>query len=371
MEHRHGAALGPRRRGARSERSRSGAALGGWSAAAAPGVFLGGLLALAAACGGGTSGPGAPPPPPPPAPPTFSFEDLRSGNIDKILHCSGPLWNPEEHDGYLAGFPTTKSFMVRLGLNLGDTRFTFAETLEKIQDQIDTYSAELPFLSIGFNKKLADGTPVGLDKEVAQGDFDSELTALAGLLKGLNRTVFLRIPPEANGFWNGYSPAFLPDAYRHIVALFQVRGVANAVYVWNVKLVLNQQPPLMDFYPGDAFVDWWSIDLFSPDFLNPTLKGRVTAFLADAAGRGKPVIIPESAPSTLDPDAQSTWDDWFVPYFGLINGDPNVKAFCYSNRDFAKNDVTLTAWGNMRIDQSALKPLYQAELLGSQYQHQP
>lgn len=329
---------------------------------------------LLAACGGETtapSGPPTPPPPPPLPPPTFSFEDLRTGNIDKILHCSGPLWNPEEHDGYLAGFPTTKSFMVRFGLNLGDTRFTFDETLTQIQGHIDTYANELPLLSIGFDKKLADGTPVGLDQEVAQGDFDAELTALAQLVKGVNRTVFLRIPPEVNGFWNGYSPAFLPDAYRHIVTLFQAQGVANAVYMWNVKLVLNQEPPLMEFYPGDSFVDWWSIDLFNADFLNPTLNGLVIDFLADAAARGKPVIIPESAPSKLNPDAQSTWDEWFVPYFGLIHGDPNIKGFCYSNRDFAKNDVTLTEWGNLRIDQSALKPLYQAELLKPQYQHQP
>ena len=336
-------------------------------------IVLSGLVA--AGCGSDATAPGGPTPPPPPPPPppapTISFADLKSGNFDKILHCSGPLWNPEEHDGYLTGFPTTKSFMVRLGLNLGDTRFTFEQTLGQIQGQIDTYAKELPFIAISFNKKFANGAPIGLDQEVAQGDFDSELTALAQLVKGVDRTVFLRIAPEANGFWNGYDPAFFPDAYRHIVTLFQSQGVDNAVYVWNVKLILGQTPPLMDFYPGDGFVDWWSIDLFNADFLNPTLNGLVLDFLADAAARGKPVIIPESAPSKLDPDAQSTWDDWFVPYFTLINSDSNIKGFCYSNRDFAKNDVTLTSWGNMRIDQSALKPLYQAELLEPQYQHQP
>lgn len=164
-------------------------------------------------------------------------------------------------------------------------------------------------------------------------------------------------------------------------------GRIDMVFLWNYKAVLdkNEIAPYLSFYPGDDVVDWWSLDLFSEDLLNPALREKVRAFLAEAAARGKPVIIPESAPSGLNivspmasqgqrnrqRDPQFAWDHWFVPYFELINADPNVKGFCYSNRDFFNHDVKLKAWGNMRIDQSPLRPLYQAELLKSQYLHQP
>lgn len=42
------------------------------------------------------------------------------------------------------------------------------------------------------------------------------------------------------------------------------------------------------FYPGNDWVDWWSIDLFSPEMF--TLD-NTTWFLEDAATHGFPVMI--------------------------------------------------------------------------------
>lgn len=320
----------------------------------------------------------------------LSFDQLKSGQFQGILHCTGPMWNPEEHQGYLDAFADTRPVMVRHGLNLAPSpRFTFEQTLGNIRANMDRFSDELPLLSISFNFQR-NNAPVGLDAEVAAGQFDPQIAQLAQLVKSRQVPVFVRIGPEANGSWNGYSPAFFPQAFRHIVEVFKAQGTDNAIFIWNYKAVLQQNliAPYLDFYPGDEVVDWWSIDLFSNDFLNPTLNQKVKAFLADAAARGKPVIIPESAPSSLDIGApmeeanhrqrrgttrgspQDTWNTWFVPYFNLINADPNIKAFCYSNRDFFKNDVKLKDWGNLRIDQSSLKPLYQQELHKPQYIHQ-
>lgn len=323
--------------------------------------------------------------------PPLSFEQLKAGQFKGILHCTGPMWSPEEHEGYLAAFLRTRSMMVRHGLNLDPSaRFSFAQLLENIEANMDRFSSELPLLSISFNT-LRNKIRVGLDADVAAGRFDQNIVKLAQLVTSRQVPVFIRIGPEANGYWNGYSPEFFQQAFRRIVDIFKAQGTDNAIFMWNYKAVLdkNRIAPYRDFYPGDDVVDWWSIDLFSNDFLNPTLKQKVKTFLADAASRGKPVIIPESAPSTLDIGApmgasreqrgsrgsaqsspQTTWDTWFVPYFKLINNDPNIKAFCYSNRDFFKNDVKLKNWGNLRIDQSVLKPLYQQELLKPQYIHQ-
>lgn len=312
---------------------------------------------------------------------TLSFAQLKSGQFQGILHCTGPMWSPEEHAGYLQAFARTPSLMVRHGLNLAPSpRFNFTQLLENIAANMDRFSNELPLLSISFNT-IRNKIRVGLDADVAAGRFDQNIEQLAQLVSSRRVPVFIRIGPEANGYWNGYTPEFFQQAFRRIVDIFKTQGADNAIFMWNYKAVSDKNAiaPYIDFYPGDDVVDWWSIDLFKNDFLNPAIKQKVKTFLTDAAARGKPVIIPESAPSTLDIGApmgassspQTTWETWFVPYFDLINGDPNVKAFCYSNRDFFKNDVKLKEWGNLRIDQSPLKQLYQQELLKPQYIHQP
>jgi len=303
----------------------------------------------------------------------FTLDALRTGNIDKILHCSGPLWNPEEHDGYLAALPAeTLPLMVRFGTSLTPTeRFTSAEKLDMIRATLNRYPLEVPHLTITFTKKLLDGTPVGLDQETAAGDFDDLIIAIAEIARDTERPFFVRVAAEFNGFWNAYSPEYFPDAFRRIVDLFRSVGADNAIFNWNYKAWQGDPVPYMAYYPGDGYVDWWSIDLFTSDIEVPAVQAKVETFLADAAARGKPVIIPESAPSGQDMEDPATWDRWFAPYFELVRSDPNIKGFCYSNRDFAKNDVTLTEWGNLRIDQSgALLPKYIQELAKPEYQHQ-
>jgi len=301
----------------------------------------------------------------------FTLEELRAGSIDRILHCSGPLFNPEEHEGYLETFAGTAPIMVRFDMSLTPTaRFTPEEKLEQLRTILETYPFELPHLTLTFTRRLADGTAEGLDAELAAGEFDDLITDIAGIVRNTEVPSFVRIGSEFNGFWNGYSPESFPAAFRRVVDLFRAAGADNAIFNWNYKAWQGDPNPFLAFYPGDDYVDWWSIDLFTSDFEVPAVKSQAEAFLAEAAARGKPVIIPESAPNTMDLEDPQSWERWFVPYFELVRGDSNIKGFCYSNRNFEKNDVTLTDWGNMRIDQSqTLAPLYREELRRPVYQH--
>jgi len=65
----------------------------------------------------------------------------------------------------------------------------------------------------------------------------------------------------------------------------------------------------------------------------------------------------------------ATWNTWFVPYFALINSDTNIKGFCYSNEDFTKT-TTAIGWKDVQLPGTPIAPLYQQELLKSQYLHQ-
>ncbi len=302
--------------------------------------------------------------------PLPSFEQLKRGDFEGILHGAGPLWSRDEYEGYLHALEGTPPLIVRHGVNLAPARGTFTERLQGVLDDLALYDA-IPLLTIQFNRPSATRAPEGLDEEVARGDYDERIAILADAMAALETPAFLRIGAEVNGPWNGYSPEHYPAAYRRVVSIFRERDVERVIFVWNCKLQLQPEHPYGAFYPGDDVVDWWSIDLFGEDFQLPGLREEVNAFLADARKRGKPVMVPECAPSTMDPDERYTWIYWFARFFELLNNDPQLKAFCYSSRDFARKDVVLADWGNMRIDQAGVLDRYRKELSRAQYVHGP
>lgn len=305
--------------------------------------------------------------------PTYSFDELRSGSLDPIIHCAGPLFDPEEFDGYDAAFPTTRPAMVRFNVSLAADRFTIDEKVATVEELLnERYAAELPLLSITYTVKSPSGVGAALDEDVVEGTYDADIRKLARGVATFHRPTFVRIASEFNGVWNNYRQAYYADSYRRIVDLFREEGADSTIFMWNYYPG-EADFPYEDWYPGDDYVDWWSLDVFSPQFRSAAARQHMLDFLDDARKRGKAVIIPESAPNGRDMESAGTWDGWFQPYFALVK-DPawTIRGFCYSNRDFAKNDVTLTDWGNMRIDQSeALRPLYQAELDDAAYYHLP
>ncbi len=299
----------------------------------------------------------------------YSFNELKSGSLNgKVIHCSGPLFTPAHHDAYLAAFPTTKSYMVRADINIGIGRSLIDKKVENLAAVFGKYPHELPLLSILYTMSLQSKTVVGQDKEITEGKFDADLKKIAALIQSFHRTTFVRLAQEFNGSWNGYHQVYFANAFPSIVNLFKEQGVTNAVYMWNY--MPQAQPfPYLDWYPGDDAVDWWSVDVFAEHFKQPAANAELKKFLADAKAHGKPVIIPESGPSTLGTTDISVWDAWFKPYFELINADTNIKGFCYSNEDFTKTTSGI-GWKDVELQNSPVKPLYQAELVKPQYLNQ-
>jgi hypothetical protein len=297
-----------------------------------------------------------------------AFADLKAGELGgRILHGSGPLFWPEHHDAYLAAFPDTPSIVVRDDINLGGTRFAIDQMVARLADDFGRYPREIPLLTILYTKSQ-NKTFTGLDREVVAGDFDAALVKLAALVRGFDRPVFVRPASEFNGSWSGYHREYFAESFRHIVSLFRREGVANAVYMWNY-MPQGRAFPYIDWYPGDDVIDWWSVDVFSVHFLEPAANAELHRFLGDAAARGKPVFIPESGPSTQGVADAAVWDAWFEPYFDLINGDPNIKGFCYSNEDFRLTTGN-PDWQNVMLQDSPIRPLYAQELRKPQYWHQ-
>ncbi|GJM23363.1 MAG: hypothetical protein DHS20C15_32780 [Planctomycetota bacterium] len=302
---------------------------------------------------------------------TYGLETLRTGKLDHVLHGVGPMWNPREVEGYVNAFPATPPMLVRMGVNLAPTeRVSFDDLVDDLRGYMQHHATRLPVLSISFRASLGNDQMRGLGADVTAGHFDTKLDQLVELVRQAGRPVFLRIAPEVNVPKIGHQPREFVKAYRYIVERFRAAGVENAIHMWSYKALRDVQPDFELWYPGDAWVDWWSIDIFYADLSHTDLRARVVDFLRDARARGKPVMLPEAAPSKLDIHDRNTWRLWFQPFFDLIRRYPVIRAFCYSNRDFREH-VGLENWGDMRLEGTPMAPLWEAQLRKSIYLHAP
>jgi hypothetical protein len=122
-----------------------------------------------------------------------------------------------------------------------------------------------------------------------------------------------------------------------------------------------------DYYPGDAYVDWWGINFFSAShFTDPNAQ----KFIDSANFHAKPVMIGETTPRYVGVlDGQQSWDQWFSPFFTFIHTHPEVKAFCYINWNWSQYPQWST-WGDARLEQNAIVGVNFANEMDSlQYLH--
>ena len=139
--------------------------------------------------------------------------------------------------------------------------------------------------------------------KIVDGSLDATILARAKGSKALGKKFFLDFAAEMNGdeAWDGNNAPLYVSAYRHIHDLFVAAGANNVVWAWcpNVTDTNGSNRTTMDYYPGDAYVDWTGVDGYNWG----TTNGR----LADL-----PAGIPKYLPSTCSEEKTDTnWRDGF------------------------------------------------------------
>lgn len=184
--------------------------------------------------------------------------------------------------------------------------------------------------------------------------------------KSINRPVFLRIGYEFNGEWNEYNPTKFINAWRHIVNLMRAENVTNVAFVWQSSGYSESVSHLMQWYPGDEYVDWLGFSQF-------WTSGN--GICSIAREKGKPVMIAEAAPMS-DVKTQRNpeiWDTWYTTkFFDYIYANQDViKAVAYINVDWNSQPMweynpptQATYWGDSRIQ--AYEPIKEKWLLEMQ-----
>jgi hypothetical protein len=196
-----------------------------------------------------------------------------------------------------------------------------------------------------------DGIPSShYEQDVASGLYDKQISMFIDGLQKLAIPAYVRIGYEFNGVsWNGYGTTTYKNAFIHITNMIRARGVEVAT-VWDLSIdgVTNY----MDYYPGDEYVDWWGINIFSAGhFTDPNAKN----FMDDAGTHKKPVLIGETTARYVGVlNGQQSWNQWFTAFFTFIHTYPELKAFSYINWDWSQCGGNLATWGDARLEKNTI-----------------
>ena len=181
-------------------------------------------------------------------------------------------------------------------------------------------------------------------RQIANGSHDAHIAARADAVKQFGTPIMIAFhhEPEDDLRQLG-TPAEFASAFRHIVTMFRNRGATNAVWVWNMmaySFVSSSRIPLLEYYPGDSYVDWLAADgynWFGSSWIGAGQPWRSFASVFQAfydwgSARGKPLAIYEFGvlEDTVTPNPQRK-AQWFRDALATIKRWPALKAIIYFN----------------------------------------
>ena len=167
---------------------------------------------------------------------------------------------------------------------------------------------------------LVNWEPHNIDfAKIIDGSFDATILARANGSKVLGKKFFLDFAAEMNGdeAWSGNNATLYVSAYRHIHDLFVAAGANNVVWAWcpNVTDTHGGNRTTMDYYPGDAYVDWTGVDGYNWGTKNggwQTFHQVFRNIYPLLAAKRKPIMIGEMASAEAGGD-KGKWIDEIIP----------------------------------------------------------
>lgn len=207
---------------------------------------------------------------------------------------------------------------------------------------------------------------------------ETELNQLSSAMQGLTDAgypSYLRVGYEVNGTWYSpmYSPTQFKENYQTVVSRLRDDGVDFAA-IWNMypgySSYYGSWSYMSQFYPGDNYVDWFGMDVFSTSDLSPNNQ-HTRDFIANAHAHNKPVMLGETTPRYVGATDDSDWNAWFADFFSMINNNPGIKGHTYINWNWA--DTPWSNWGDARLHSSSTSQYvldnYKAEISDEEYIH--
>lgn len=155
--------------------------------------------------------------------------------------------------------------------------------------------------------------------KIVDGSLDATIVARANGSKALGKKFFLDFAAEMNGdeAWSSNNAPLYVAAYRHIHDIFLAAGATNVIWAWcpNVTDIDGGNKHTMDYYPGDAYVDWTGVDGYNWGTKNggwQTFQQVFREIYPLLAARKKPIMIGEMSSAQVGGD-KGKWIDEIIP----------------------------------------------------------
>jgi len=284
---------------------------------------------------------------------------------NKIIHGAGQ--SPKRFNEYWNSLEKNKPLIFMTYYKFKDTKKWIDKTKKALEEK--------PNLILQIGLKMTMNTIVNSEiqkidftKEILEGKYDKELNRFLKTIREIKNPVFIRIGYEFD--WpNRFKPKRFIKAWRYIVDRIREKKIDNIATVW-CSCPFPGTSSVEQYYPGDNYVDWFGIDVFSIKNFKDDRYKPVKEFLELAEKHKKPVMVGESTPARVGVgDGKKSWDSWFKPYFKWLERHKVIKAFCYINWDWGV-DYTKPEWLNAKIqDNVTIRKNYVRELKKSKYIH--
>ncbi len=254
--------------------------------------------------------------------------------------------------------------------------FTNWDRARQVQDNL--FLRQLPAIwqqgavpLITWEPYTGDKTPADIVTRIGNGDHDEYVEAWATRLRTFlsgpdrrlgtddDRRIYLRLAHEMNGNWYPWGQR-APDRFiamwKRVHGIFDDLGLgpAHVQWMWNVTNTDHGPFAAEAYYPGDAVVDWVSVDGYNwgaatrtsrwqtpADVLGPMVT-RVRALTT------KPLALAEVASTSLTTsgdDAQAK-AQWITELFAWVRTQP-IRMVCWYNID---RDAEFAVFGGIGGD---------------------
>jgi len=172
---------------------------------------------------------------------------------------------------------------------------------------------------------------------ITNGTCDSFILTWANSAKAWGHPFFLRLAHEMNGNWypwgsgvNGNTGDQYLQMWRHVHDIFTSAGATNVTWVWCVNFI-EGFPAVSQFYPGDNYVDWISLDGYcrkpsTSDY--STLAANSMIQLTNIAP-GKPIMVAETGCNQFVSNKGQWFRNVLTNYLPVVQ--PRIKAWVYFN----------------------------------------
>ena len=165
-------------------------------------------------------------------------------------------------------------------------------------------------------------------QSISDGFLNEQLDGLGFGLRQIGRPTILRFAPEFNTIWFSCDPQEYQTAWRRLGEVIRYRwNLRQVALVWTSSG--EGHSSIMKYFPGDEYVDWWSLEVHTPKELRNKTTDTV---LHLASENGYPILLGASTPlSTTPKTSEQLWSMWFKPLFSFLREQPLIKALTYNN----------------------------------------